>query len=82
MAQDDNDKYDVDFGGVWEKRSGSYVSSDAPKSKVPDYRHAQKEAMKRGDADTYFMRKVGKAKRGKSKAPQSKKKGRKYSSGK
>jgi hypothetical protein len=28
---------------------------EAPKSKVPTYRHAQKEAMKTGDTNTYFM---------------------------
>lgn len=32
--------------------------------KSPSYRHAQKEAMQKGDAGTYFMRKTGKRKRG------------------
>jgi len=27
------------------------------KAKTPTYKHAQREAMKRGDTDTYFMRK-------------------------
>jgi hypothetical protein len=57
----DGEQYVADEGiggGVWNKRTGKYVSTDAPKSKVPTYRHAQKEAMKRGDSNTYNMRKT------------------------
>jgi hypothetical protein len=62
----DGDRYAADAGGVWNKHTGSYESTDAPRPPVPTYRYAQKEAMKRGDSSTYFMRKTErKNKRGK-----------------
>lgn len=61
----DGDRYEADRNlggvfdkGVWDKRTQRYISNDAPRSPVPDYRHAQKESMRRGDSGTYFMRKT------------------------
>jgi hypothetical protein len=54
------------LSGVWDNRTGKMVSTDAPRPKTPTYRHAQTEAMKRGDSSTYYMRKTDrKSKRGK-----------------
>lgn len=46
---------------------GKYLDVDAEtkkdtKAKVPTYRYAQKLAMERGDAGTYFMRKTSRGK--------------------
>jgi hypothetical protein len=57
MAQD---RYSSSFDGVYNARTGELVPSRIDtKAKTPTYRHAQKEAMQRGDSGTYFMRKTG-----------------------
>ena len=45
-------------GGLW--TDAVEVSKSDTKAKTPTYRHAQKEAMKKGDSSTYFMRKTSK----------------------
>jgi hypothetical protein len=60
MPQDDRYEAEAPPLAVWDKQMQRRISTDAPKSKVPTYRHAQKEAMKTGDVGTYNMNKTKK----------------------
>jgi len=53
-----DDAYEADVTGVYDTHTGGNVKAEIDTKKAPPtYKYAQKEAMKRGDAGTYFMRK-------------------------
>jgi hypothetical protein len=59
----------IDPESTYDTYKGKFTKIDT-KAKTPTYKHAQKEAMQKGDSGTYFMRKSGgkkKARKGGSK---------------